>query len=529
MLSAHSEAEKDMLASDLVAVFRRLATSWGDQMTAVLANAILAFLESSRGGTLLDLRRFLVDGSFRREFLTTVRDQYARDFWTTEFPMLSGKPQASILTRLDTLLRGRLLRGVVTAVEKPLDFRRVVDDRRIFLGKLSQGAIGEENAALLGSLLVSKLHQVCLLRQDQPEAARQPFYLYLDEFHNLATPSMAALFSGARKYRLGLIVAHQDLYQLRHSVPEVERAVLGNAYTRICFRLGDEDARTLSQGFSFFAADDLGNLGTGEAICRVGRKEHDFNLRTVRVEREDPDAVEARRRDIRVRSLSRWGVRRTEDTAARPTPETEEPRRTEPRPKVAEPSVVPRREESTSPPESQPPPQPPEPRRPGKGGPEHTYLQELVKRWAEEHGFRAVVEEQIPGTRESIDIALYRGDTRIACEISVTTPLEYEVGNVEKCLSASFGKVTVISLKKPRLTKLDKLLRDLLPPDKFEKVHLFTPEEFLSWLAGQPVEVQEGTVRGYKVKVRYRNPGDDRHKRIAEILAKSMGGLKKDE
>jgi hypothetical protein len=131
---------------------------------------------SERGGTLLDLRRFLVDGSFRREFLATVRDDYARDFWTTEFPLLSGKPQATILTRLDTLLRGRLVRGVVTATQKPLDFRRVVDDRRIFLAKLSQGAIGEENASLLGSLLVSKLHQVCLLRQDQAEGERQPFF-----------------------------------------------------------------------------------------------------------------------------------------------------------------------------------------------------------------------------------------------------------------------------------------------------------------------------------------------------------------
>jgi hypothetical protein len=546
MLSAHSEAEKDMLASDLVAVFRRLATSWGDQMTAVLANAILAFLESERGGTLLDLRRFLMDGSFRKEFLTTVRDQYARDFWTTEFPMLSGKPQASILTRLDTLLRGRLLRGVVTAREKPLDFRRVVDDRRIFLAKLSQGAIGEENAALLGSLLVSKIHQVCLLRQDIAEAARQPFYLYLDEFHNLATPSMAALFSGARKYRLGLTVAHQDLYQLRHSVPEVERAVIANAYTRICFRLGDEDARTLAQGFSFFEADDLGNLGTGEAICRVGRKEQDFNLRTVPVEREEPEALEARRREIRARSLSRWGVRRTEDTAARGAPEPEEPRTADtPPPKTDTPPHAQAHEAPPTPPKSEapreaPPSKPPEPeapgpqapaepKRPGKGGPEHTYLQELIKRWAEERGFRAVVEEQIAGGRESVDIALYRGDLRIACEITVTTPLEYEVGNVEKCLAAGFGMVAVISLKKARLAKLDKLLREALSPDRHEKVHLFTPEELLSWLAGQPVEVQEGMVRGYKVKVRYRNPGDDRHKRVAEILARSTSGLKKDE
>lgn len=545
MLSARSEAEKDMLASDLVAVFQRLATSWGDQMTAVLANAILAFLESERGGTLLDLRRFLVDAGFRKEFLATVRDEYAKAFWTTEFPMLSGKPQASILTRLDTLLRGRLVRGVVTPLEKPLDFRRVVDDRRIFLARLSQGAIGEENAALLGSLLVSKLHQVCLLRQDQTESERKPFFLYLDEFHDLATPSMASLFSGARKYRLGLTVAHQDLYQLRHAVPEVERAVLANAYTRIAFRLGDEDARTLAQGFSSFDADDLGNLGTGEAICRIGRKEHDFNLRTVRITDEEPGAVEARRRDLRARSLSRWGVRRTEEPAARSVPESRKP---EPSPKPDEPTDArphepspstlkpqelqpPREEPSPNPREAEapPPPVPIESRRPGRGGPEHTYLQELIKRWAEEKGFRAVIEEQIAGGRESVDIALYRGDLRIACEITVTTPLEYEVGNVEKCLAAGFGTVAVISLKKARLAKLDKLLRESLPPDRYEKVQLFTPEELLSWLAGQPVEERQGTVRGYKVKVRYRKPEDDRHKRVAEILARSANELKKDE
>ena len=533
ILSASSEPEKEMLASDLVAVFRRLSTSWGDQMTAVLANAILAFLESRQGGTLSDLRRFLTDHAFRKEFLSTVQDSHVRDFWATEFPLLSGKPQASILTRLDTLLRSRLLREVVTAREKPLDFRRVVDDGRIFLGRLSQGAIGEENAALLGSLLVSKIHQVSLLRQGTAERERRPFFLYLDEFHNLATPSMAGLFSGVRKYRLGVTVAHQDLYQLHSTVPEVERAVLANAYTRICFQLGDEDARTLSRSFSFFTADDLGNLGIGEAIVRMGRREHDFNLRTLPLEKGDVEAREARGRDIRARSLLRWGVSRKVDAfPPAPLPEVERkvppplPTRVEVRP---EPVRVERAR--SSPAEAVLPPPLPvsEPRRPGKGGAEHTYLQELIKRWAEERGFRAAVEEQIPGGRESVDVALYRGDTRIACEITVTTPLEYEVGNVEKCLAAGFGQVAVISLKKGRLEKLDKLLASALSPESYRRVHLFTPEELLAFLAGQPIQEEVGTVRGYKVKVRYRNPGDDRHKRVAEILARSMSRLQKEE
>jgi hypothetical protein len=534
ILSAHSEAEREMLASDLVAAFRKLSTSWGDQMTAVLANAVLAFLDSTEGGTLSDLRRFLADGSFRKSFLSTVRDSHIRDFWTTEFPLIKSMPQGSILTRLDALLRSRLVRGVVTAREKPLDFRRIVDEGRLFLARLSQGAIGEENAALLGSLLVSKIHQVSLLRQDQAERDRQPFFLYLDEFHHLATPSMASLFSGVRKYRLSVTVAHQDLYQLRRSVPEVERSVLANAHTRICFGLGDEDARMLEKSFSFFTAEDLGNLGIGEAIVRIGKREQDFNLRTVPIDQGNAEAAEARRRYIRKRSLARWSTPRVTEPPPTSTPPempraeaspsvTVLPEPTQPKRKAAPPLPA-----SPAAPAEAPEPAPAVPRRPGKGGPEHTYLQELIKRWGEEKGFRAVVEEQIPGGRESVDIALYRGDLKIACEVSVTTPLEYEVGNVEKCIAAGFGTVAVVSLKKARLGKLGKLLDDAIPAAVRGNILLFTPEELLSWLEGQPVHEEVKTVRGYKVKVKYRDPGDDRMKRVAEILARSMNGLKKD-
>jgi len=131
----------------------------------------------------------------------------------------------------------------------------------------------------------------------------------------------------------------------------------------------------------------------------------------------------------------------------------------------------------------------------GKGGPEHTYLQELIKRWGEEKGFRAVVEEQIPGGRESVDVALYRGDLKIACEVSVTTPLEYEVGNVEKCLAAGYGTVAVVSLKKARLAKLGKLLDEAISAEERKRVLLFTTEELLSRLEGQPVHEEVKTVR----------------------------------
>ena len=192
MLEARSETEKTLLASDLVGVFRRFSTSWGDLINSVLANAILAFLESDAGGTLLDLRRFLVDRDFRAAFLATVSDPEVRYYWQREFPLLKSLPQGPILTRLDTFLRPKLVRRVVVEREHRLDFRGIVDRGQVFLAKLAQGAIGEENAALLGSLLVSAFHQAAMSRQDLAPGARRHFFLYLDEFHEVATPSMAS-------------------------------------------------------------------------------------------------------------------------------------------------------------------------------------------------------------------------------------------------------------------------------------------------------------------------------------------------
>jgi hypothetical protein len=263
ILSAHSELEKNLLASDLVSVFQRLSTSWGDQMTAVLRNAILAMLESSRGGTLLDLRRFLVEPEFREDFLKFVTDSQVIYFWKKEFPMLAGRPQAPLLTRLNTFLGPRLVRNMVSQRENRIDFAEVMDGGKIFLAKLSQGEIGEENSYLMGSLLVAKFYQLVMSRQAVEASARRHFWLYIDEFHNFVCSSMASILTGARKYRLGLTLAHQELKQIEHRDSNVSGAVLANPYTRVCFRLGDDDARKLGSGFSYFEPRDLQNLGVG--------------------------------------------------------------------------------------------------------------------------------------------------------------------------------------------------------------------------------------------------------------------------
>lgn len=530
VLFAHSELEKTLLASDLGSVFQRLATSWGDQMSAVLANAILAFLESSRGGTLSDLRRFLVEKSFRSDFLETVKDPEVLYYWQHEYALLSGKPQGSVVTRLNTFLRPKPIRYMVGHGENRLNVAEMMNEGKIFLARIPQGAIGEENAYLLGTLLVSAFHRSVLSRQEKEARDRRPFFLYIDEFHHLITPSMTPILSGARKYGLGLILAHQELRQLESRDSDVASAALVNPATRICFRLGDQDARKLEAGFEHFSAGDLQSLGIGQAIARVERAEFDFNLDIPLPPKAQDDTAE-RIAEIRRRSRSRYSVSRSEaeanlakgreqsekpvraskpkDVSTEQTPATADkptPDRTEPKPENV----------SKSRPESAPTPQSPEPKpelrptppvRPqqteGRGGLKHKSLQRCIKHWAENHGFRAQIEKPILDGRGAVDVALYKGDASIACEISVTTPTEHECRNLSKCIAAGFQTVAMVADDEDHLKNIEKRAESVLDSNEFAAILFMTPQQLFRFIGEQEAEHanKAANIRGYKVTV----------------------------
>lgn len=161
----------------------------------------------------------------------------------------------------------------------------------------------------------------------------------------------------------------------------------------------------------------------------------------------------------------------------------------------------------------------------GRGGPEHQYLQDLVKRWAESNGYRAMVEEKILNGRGSVDVALRTDDFSIACEISVTSTVGQEVGNVQKCLEAGFHEVAVLGLKRPRLTKIEAALKGKLPTADLARVHFLTPEELFTMLAMRPV-TRETVVDGYKVRVRRVDidptEAAARYRALTEVVAKSV-------
>jgi excisionase family DNA binding protein len=489
ILSAHSDLERNLLSSDLVSVFKRLSTSFGDQMTTVLGNAVLAFLESSEGGTLGDLRRFLVEPGFRERFLQTVEDSEVVYYWQKEFPLLAGKPQGPILTRLDTFLRPKVIRYMVSQKENRLDFAAIMNGRKILLAKLSQGLIGEENSYLLGTLVVSKLNQIATSRQNLAASERKPFYLYIDEFHNFVTPSLAAILSGARKYNLGLILAHQELHQLSNRDSEVASAVISNPYTRVCFRLGDFDAKKLEDGFSFFKAKDLQNLSVGEAIVRMERAEYDFNVKTVPLPVVDPALAASRRERIEASSRERYAARREDvETIIRARYTSHE----------AEPEVTGRKRTirvevplaaGKIPPESREEASSAAPPTPGRGGEHHKYLQQLIKRWAEGRGYAVVIEKPILDGLGSVDVALEKGSRSIACEISVTTDAEHETGNVQKCLAAGYQEVILISSEKKLLASIRHALVAALSTAQYRQVRFLTPEEAFSFIDGLEAKI----------------------------------------
>ncbi len=542
VLAAHSDRERNLLASDLTAIFRRFSTTWGDQMTAVMSSAVMALLECDGGGTLLDLRRFLGDREFRETKLASVHDPLLLSFWREEFPRLPGaKSQLPITTRLDAFLRPKSIRNMVAQNKSRLDLRLLMDSGGIFIAKLSQGAIGEENAHLLGSLLVAKLHQLSMSREQVPENARTPFFLYMDEFQHFVTPSLTGLLTGARKYGVGLVLAHQELRQLGDS--EVRGAVLANPATRICFRLGDEDARLLASGFASFDASDLVNLGVGDAVSRVGQSSHDFNVRVPAPEAVDADRARVRRDAACEGTRKRYGTARAEvETliaaawAVTPRSSPIPPRAsvasapvvvTEPRQR-ATPAVA-AKSASAEPHQAPTPVAPSEPVTPGRGGPQHKYLQGMVKQAGEAKGYRATI-EAIVGEHGRADVLLERGKERIAVEISITTTPEHEVGNLKKCLEAGVSDIAVLSPSDATLQRIREAALTGLPAAEFARVVFASPEEFAAGLQEPPTPAPK-TVRGYKVKSKVKSvdagTAQERQDALTQTIAGALRRLKR--
>jgi GTPase SAR1 family protein len=239
-----------IVASNVVGAFKSIwRQSWGVRMEYVLFAAISALLECP-GTTLLGLQRIFLDSAYRHWVTRQVTDPVVNSFWTYEFASwdtrLRNEIVGPVLNKVGALLITPDLRNVLGQVKRKIDFRFMMDKKRILIANIRKAELGEDKAGLLGSLIISAFQQAALGRADLPEAERNQFTLYIDEFQSFQTDSFKTILSEARKYGLSLVLSHQFASQL---LPEVSDAVFGNVGSIVAFRVGSSDAERLAREF----------------------------------------------------------------------------------------------------------------------------------------------------------------------------------------------------------------------------------------------------------------------------------------
>jgi len=253
---------RHLVVAGLMGVFKKIWPDvWSARMEYILNNSLLALLEYPNS-TLLGINRLLVDADYRKAVIDKVTDPVIRAFWEKEFASYNqryaSEAVAPIQNKIGQFISNPLIRNIIGQKESKLDFREIMDNKKIFLANLSKGLIGEDNSDLLGALIITKLQLAAMSRVEIKEEERPDFYLYVDEFQNFSTESFANIFAEARKYRLNLILAHQYINQLTDTVKD---AIFGNIGTLVCYRIGPEDAEILEKYFlPEFSKEDLINL-----------------------------------------------------------------------------------------------------------------------------------------------------------------------------------------------------------------------------------------------------------------------------
>jgi hypothetical protein len=259
-----------LAVSGLLETLKRFwSDAWGPRMEHVLRNALYALIEYG-DATLPDVLRMLSEKSFRKQVTDRIENAQVRAFWVDEFPRYSAPFQkdaiAPIQNKIGAFLDDPRLYRILTAPKVDLSLRRIMDEGKVLIVNLAKGELGEDSANLLGALLVSTIGLAAFSRAELPEAERRPFFLYIDEFQNFTTLSVANMVSELRKYNVGLVLAHQHLHQLEL---DVRHAVLANVGTLVSFRLGPEDAPIIARELAPFDVADLVGLPNHDVLLKL--------------------------------------------------------------------------------------------------------------------------------------------------------------------------------------------------------------------------------------------------------------------
>lgn len=539
-------------AGELVSSFRKIWSDWGSRMEDLMRNSLIALGEAEL--TLCELPPFLTRRQFRQVVMESVENPTAIDYFR-RFDTLTDRSQITwiepVMNKMNALLADERMRQMFSSTKSSFHLREIMDEGKHLLVKLDKGKL-KGGSDLLGSLLMARIQMTAFSRSDVPANKRVPFYLYIDEFQNFATDTFETVLSEARKYGLSLIMAHQSLSQIPDSLRGL---ILSSAGLQVFFRVNRSDASLLAKEVFQSSGSGVRSDGWERKIaalqqlpprtCYVKHKIQGgaIRLSTVHVpapseclQMSQEDCVEymstipfghnylGSRADLALRTSERQEtieskMRQEPDAVIEPTPTTAP---------ILPAAVVERRTpqelasiykviEVAQAPQTEPVVER-----------EHRRLQHLIKRLAEQGGYKAVLEQPTDDGQGRVDVSLVRDDRSIACEVSVTTSPEHELGNIRKCLSSGYDRVILCSPERKALEKTRALCLGELPESDMDKLLFFEPDELILCLeedaAKNAGKIER--IKGYRVKVNYQplQEADKATKRqaIAQVLLQSL-------
>lgn len=275
-LEVTNPAFRELVASGIVSIFHKLYEhSWGPRLEYILRNTILT-LTHVPAATFLQVPELLTNEKYRQSVAEKLPDQVLKNFWLNEFnkmsPQLRSEAISPILNKVGQFLSSQTIRNIIGSPVSTVNLETMMNEGKIILANLSQGKLGEDNSALLGAMLITKMQLAAMNRVYVTEESRRDFYLYVDEFQNFATSSFIKILSEARKYRLCLTLANQYIGQIDE---EVAMAIFGNAGSLVSFGVGAADARLLAREFGEkYEESELVGLGNYQTLLKLSIDNH---------------------------------------------------------------------------------------------------------------------------------------------------------------------------------------------------------------------------------------------------------------
>ncbi len=553
-LTSYSLADRERVLNGVVELYELFFSSMlGSELTqkqGVIFRYLARLMLVIPNANIHTLMRIMEDGKAFKPYMAKLEGS-ARFFFEKEFfqPSFSATKQ-QILKRLWGVLSTPAFERMFAQPDNKLDLFEALNEGKIILISTAKDLLKNEGSALLGRFFIAMLAQAALERSTIPASDRVPTYVYVDEAQEYFDDSIETILNQARKYKVGLTLAHQTLSQLS---PKLRSAMLANTSLKCAGGVSSRDAHELS-----------GEMRTSSDFIEDMHRFPDRTEFAVWLKHETPRAV---RLSIPLGFLERQPIASEEafadimngnreryacsladlpnhtfggdgfdDDADIQTPRAREAKRglSALKPEQVERTPTPVDDDDAEPTYVPPPVPPLQPRTPvaerelGKGGSQHRYVQHLIKGLAEERGFRAVIEA--PAGNGQVDIALFRDTLSIACEISVTSTTAYEAQNLVKCVAAGFTYVFAIGANAKRLKAIESAAKKVISEGDLPKIVYLTADAVPAALDALMVpEVEEHTVKGYKVKVQMTavDPADaqDRRSTIARVIAQSLRNI----